>query len=311
MDALGIIRQMEGDPALRAQMRAVLLGDEMLELPSLVRHLAESQERTSQQLGKLIARIDELAEQVARLTAAQVATETQLGELARAQAATETRLGELADSTARRFDAVEARLDELTAAQVATETRLGELARAQAATETRLGELADSTARRFDAVEARLYRVEWDLDKVRDDLGDVKGSQFELKVRDNPRRFVPRRLAASARLVGDEQLTALLEALDSTAADDVERADALIEAHLPGGGLAVLVVEASWTAHVDDVERAQRRCEALRASGVDARALVVSHVTPAEPVLDAARQARVALMAETDGLLVLPAADAA
>ena len=157
MDALGIIRQMEGDPALRAQMRAVLLGDEMLELPSLVRHLAESQERTSQQLGKLIARIDELAEQVARLTAA----------------------------------------------QAATETRLGELARAQAATETRLGELADSTARRFDAVEARLYRVEWDLDKVRDDLGDVKGSQFELKVRDNPRRFVPRRLAASARLVGD------------------------------------------------------------------------------------------------------------
>ena len=265
MDALGIIRQMEGDPALRAQMRAVLLGDEMLELPSLVRHLAESQERTSQQLGKLIARIDELAEQVARLTAA----------------------------------------------QAATETRLGELARAQAATETRLGELADSTARRFDAVEARLYRVEWDLDKVRDDLGDVKGSQFELKVRDNPRRFVPRRLAASARLVGDEQLTALLEALDSTAADDVERADALIEAHLPGGGLAVLVVEASWTAHVDDVERAQRRCEALRASGVDARALVVSHVTPTEPVLDAARQARVALMAETDGLLVLPAADAA
>ncbi|MHB1891731.1 MAG: hypothetical protein ACYCUF_12730, partial [Acidimicrobiales bacterium] len=36
MDTLGIIRQMESDPALRAQLRAVLLGDEVLRLPELV-----------------------------------------------------------------------------------------------------------------------------------------------------------------------------------------------------------------------------------------------------------------------------------
>jgi exonuclease VII small subunit len=36
VDTLGIIRQMESDPALRAQLRAVLLGDEVLRLPELV-----------------------------------------------------------------------------------------------------------------------------------------------------------------------------------------------------------------------------------------------------------------------------------
>jgi len=39
MDALGIIRQIETDPALKAQMRAVLLGDELLALPAQVAQL--------------------------------------------------------------------------------------------------------------------------------------------------------------------------------------------------------------------------------------------------------------------------------
>ncbi len=36
MGALGIIRRMESDPALRARLRTVLLGEEVLTLPALV-----------------------------------------------------------------------------------------------------------------------------------------------------------------------------------------------------------------------------------------------------------------------------------
>jgi len=43
MDALGIIRQIETDPALKAQMRAVLLGDELLALPAQVAQIVEGQ----------------------------------------------------------------------------------------------------------------------------------------------------------------------------------------------------------------------------------------------------------------------------
>jgi len=44
VDTLGIIRQIESDPALRAQLRSVLLGDEVVELPALVRQLNHSME---------------------------------------------------------------------------------------------------------------------------------------------------------------------------------------------------------------------------------------------------------------------------
>ena len=37
MDALDIIRQLQADPALKAELRAVLLGEEVLGLPELVK----------------------------------------------------------------------------------------------------------------------------------------------------------------------------------------------------------------------------------------------------------------------------------
>jgi uncharacterized coiled-coil protein SlyX len=58
MDTFEIIRQLEADPALKAQLRAVLLGDDVLKLPSLV---AEN----SKQIAELGKRIDALAIQTA------------------------------------------------------------------------------------------------------------------------------------------------------------------------------------------------------------------------------------------------------
>ena len=37
VDTLEIIRQLQGDPALKAELRAVLLGEEVLGLPELVK----------------------------------------------------------------------------------------------------------------------------------------------------------------------------------------------------------------------------------------------------------------------------------
>jgi len=45
VDTTGIIRQIEADAGLRAQLRAVLLGDELLEMPRVLAELAESQRR--------------------------------------------------------------------------------------------------------------------------------------------------------------------------------------------------------------------------------------------------------------------------
>lgn len=77
MDALGIIRQLEDDVALRAQLRAVLLGDELLELPGLSRQmhasleaLVQAQVRTEERL----VQFQDAAEQRFRALESEVGT---------------------------------------------------------------------------------------------------------------------------------------------------------------------------------------------------------------------------------------------
>jgi len=75
MDTLGIIRQIESDPGLRAQLRAVLLGDEVLQLPGVVaensrgiRDLRDAVASLTEQMTLLTERVDQLTERVDRLT---------------------------------------------------------------------------------------------------------------------------------------------------------------------------------------------------------------------------------------------------
>ena len=67
MDALEIIRQMQQDPALRAEMRAVLLGEELLSLPELVQENSRQIAENSRQIAALAERMDQLAERMDQL----------------------------------------------------------------------------------------------------------------------------------------------------------------------------------------------------------------------------------------------------
>jgi chromosome segregation ATPase len=75
MDTPDIIRQIESDPGLRAQLRAVLLGDEVLQLPGVVaenssgiRDLRDAVASLTEQVDQLTQRMDQLIEQMTRLT---------------------------------------------------------------------------------------------------------------------------------------------------------------------------------------------------------------------------------------------------
>jgi hypothetical protein len=70
-------------PEWRAELRRHVLSDELLELPALVRQLAEAQARTEATVSQLVE--------------AQVRTEARLSELAEAQGRMETRLGRVED----------------------------------------------------------------------------------------------------------------------------------------------------------------------------------------------------------------------
>ncbi|MCY3904706.1 MAG: hypothetical protein OXF55_04350 [Caldilineaceae bacterium] len=90
-------------PEWRAELRRILLTDEILEMPRVLGVLAAAQQRTEDGLQRLGARVDSLAE-------AQKRTEARLEELAEAQKRTEARLEELAEAQKR----TETRLETLT-----------------------------------------------------------------------------------------------------------------------------------------------------------------------------------------------------
>lgn len=234
MDALEIIRQVEADAGLRAQMRAVLLGDELLQLPELVRRLAEAQARTEEQLREFQAAVE------------------------------------------RRFTALESR--------------------------------ADAVGARFDAVDARFDAVDGRLGRLGRDVGDLKGRSLEDRLRADPRRYVPGRVARSVRPLAAERLDELVAGLSPDDADDVNRADAVFAARLADGTDVVFAAEAAFTVHADDIERAVRRAGLLRRAGVDARPIVVAQQPPHQAVADKAQDLGVALVAEPTGLVVAPPA---
>jgi hypothetical protein len=64
--------------------------------------------------------------------------------------------------------------------------------------------------RRFEALELDLGDVKADLGDVKADLGEMKGASFEIRVRDHPGRYIPRKLAAGARLIDQGRLESLL-----------------------------------------------------------------------------------------------------
>ena len=81
MDTLEIIRQIETDPGVRAQLRSVLLGDELLGMPAQVAELrrsigelAEAQKSTEHSVAELGRSVAELRQSVAELAEAQKET---------------------------------------------------------------------------------------------------------------------------------------------------------------------------------------------------------------------------------------------
>jgi hypothetical protein len=90
-DLHDLIRLLEQYPEWRAELRRVLLGDELLQLPDLVREILEILRQHSEILA-------EHSRQIALLTEAQQRTERRLEELAEAQQRTEQTLAELIEA---------------------------------------------------------------------------------------------------------------------------------------------------------------------------------------------------------------------
>ncbi len=228
-------------PEWLAEVRRLVLTEELLELPELVRALVKAQTQTETQ--------------VRTLAEAQVQLEAQVRALAEAQARTEAQVRALAE------------------AQVQLEAQVRALAEAQVRTEARVQTLAETQQRyeeRLARVEERLEELNLTTRRLVDRVGHLQGRDLERRYREQAEAYMGRWLWP-VRAVSPGSLREELEArLNETEVEDVMQVDVLLQGR--GRWLAErpevwLVMEVSVVIDQVDVERAERRAALLRQAG--------------------------------------------
>jgi len=146
-DFQDLLRLLEQQPQWKSALRASLLGEEFLQLPALVRELAEAQRRTQEAVRALADAQARTQQELRTLAEAQARTQQEvrtlaeeLRTLAEAQARTQQELRALAEAQAR----TQQELQDLAEAQRRTEQQVWQLAEAQRMANVRLGRLEDA-----------------------------------------------------------------------------------------------------------------------------------------------------------------------
>jgi hypothetical protein len=235
-----LVRILEERPEWRAELRRLVLTDEILALPALVRDLIEAQRRTEGQVAVLAEAQHRTEGQVAVLIEAQRRTEGQVAVLIEVQRGTEARVSTLED-----------RIAALVEAQHRTEQQIAALVEAQRRAEQRIGTLTN-------------------------DMADVKGVVLELRYQHRAHAyFAP--LIRRTHVLSGEELDALLEGavaqgqLSEAEADEILLADLLLRGRRRANNSEVyVVVEVSWKIDPYDVERSVRRAALLSRLGTPA-----------------------------------------
>ncbi len=150
---------METQPEWRSEMRRLVLTDDVLRLPLVVRELSDN-------IKKLEQSQDRTDQSLKELSNAQRRTDESLKELSNAQRRTDESLKELSNAQRR----TELRVEEVAEGQKRTELRVEELAEGQKRTDTHLERLDKSVTEFSERTETHLER----LDKSVADLFDLQ-----------------------------------------------------------------------------------------------------------------------------------------
>ena len=230
-DFQDLIRLLREHPDWREELRALLLTQELLTLPILVRELADGQERLTETVAQLTVRLDQLTARVDQLTE----TVAHLAEEQRRLAEEQRRLAE----EQQRMAEEQGRLAE-------EQHRLAEEQRRMAEEQGRLTE----GQQRFEV-----------------QMGEMRGWFLEERYRTRAPAYFGRFLRQVQPVRMGKLADALRERLEAGELAEVLLADLILTGrlHTTAGASAIWVVlEVSTTIDRRDVERAQRRAALLR-----------------------------------------------
>jgi predicted nucleic acid-binding Zn-ribbon protein len=266
VDTLEIIRQLRADPALADELRAVLLSQELLQLPERV--------------GKV---------------------ELQVAELRRELAEMDARLTGRLDSVDRRFDSVDQRLDSVDRRFDSVDQRLDSVDRRLDSVDRRL----DSVDQRLDSVDRRLDSVDQRLHTVEDGMAGLKGDDFERTIKENPRRYLSRLLEGAVFVTPDDFDLHALDADEEhrlRQGDVIVRG----RLRGSGEEVAAVVETAWVAHQDDLNKATRRAPLLARASGLPVLPVVVSRDLPAAVVIEHAQQSGIALVLAGPAEVVSP-----
>lgn len=242
-------------PEWRAELRQLIIPDDMLDMPALLRELAQSHLRAEHRLDRIEAILAESARRDQRRDARLDRLEKALADLAEAQQRTDAKMAESQQRT-------DAKFAELAAAQQRTEAKVAELAAARQRTEAKVEHMA-----------AALGVVSSRLDQLTDRVTHLTGRELERHYRERAAAFFGRWLRPVKLALSDALRETLEASLSEEEVEDVMRLDLLIQGrarHLPHMPERLVALEISTVVDRGDVERARRYAALLQRTGLHA-----------------------------------------
>ena len=258
-----LVEILENEPAWRAEVRRLVLTDDILTLPQAVRDLTASVREMSDLQRRHEARFERVETDIVDIKTDVSQLKTSVGKIETSVDMLETGVGKLGS-----------RMDTL-------ETGVGKLDSRMDTLETGVGKLGS----RMDTLEIKVGKLDINVAKL-------NGRDLERQLRERPFVYLGR-FALRLKVVGDAELAVLLESavergvLTEEEAEDAKLLDAVARGRRRDDGEPIyLVVEASVVIDQHDLARAVRRAAIVeKASGVPALAVVAG-----ERILDDVRQ---------------------
>jgi hypothetical protein len=308
-----LIRLIETRPEWRAELRRLVLTEELLAAPDQLaalrirseeqfQALVEAQQRTNIQLTTLTERVTALAAAQERMDSQLTTLTERVTALAAAQERMDSQLMVLTERVTT-LAAAQERMDSQLMALTERVTALTERVTALAAAQERM----DSQLMALTEQVAALTRV---VHTLTVDVGALKGKSLEADYRSRGHAYLSRVVRRPHVLTSDELTTLIEDARDRGMLSDIEAQD-LYETDLVVRGRRsedrieiYLVVEISWGVGPRDVERAVQRAHTLAHLGLVTMPVVAGeHILPEAAEL--ARRAQVWQV--TDGHAIPPA----
>jgi archaellum component FlaC len=308
-----LVRILEDKPEWRAELRRLVLTDELLALPEEVARLAQAQRRTEEQVAELAAALRALTDEVRGV-------KTDVGGMKEDIAGLKTDVKRLDGSVEELKTDVGGMKEDIAGLKTDVKRLDGSVEELKADMGTMKADMgtmkADMGTMKADmgTMKADMETMKADIKRLDVSVGELKGDSLELLYRQRAGSYFSRLVRRMRTLSSDELSTLLDDAIDrgqlsAAEKDEIVLTDLVVRGRRRDDDAVVyLVVEISWSIDPHDVERAVHRAALMSKVGVPALPVVAG-----KTVTDAAASLAQTLQVwqVTDGKTVPPEPGAA